>query len=216
MKCIFGDCKVVMDPPIVTVVIHDLKHGSAVGYYCSYDHALQDSSATLEYMKENDKLDGAPGEFKRDQLFVQNPDAFEPGTVIDVGVEVSAAQPPYNFKTYTKNKQTAQALRQSLAGRISGDWALRDEVWSTSETEELTELASGFKLPYTKYEIKLDGTDFWVMVGYNDEYIWVNVPDANYNLKIRADQFNNSTPNAIVQHIEVLAANAKKPATTLA
>lgn len=220
MKCTYSDeCTTEMDPPKITVVIHDLENGTAVGYYDTHACAVADVTATLQYLRDNSKLDDAPGAFSRDAVFLENPDAHEPGTVIDVGLEVETPQPPYNVKKYRKAVTVAEQVSQVIERAANDVWSMRGQVWSL-ETEEnvLADTSGGFKVPYTKRTFSLGGRDFQMEIGHNDQDVWLRFNGSDeWNLKIDPETFSRSNHGTyITQHVEVLASNAQVQAPAAA
>lgn len=213
MKCTYSDeCTTEMDPPKITVVIHDLENGTAVGYYDTHECALKDVTGTLEHLRDNAKLEGAPAAFSRDPLFVENPGAHEAGTVIDVGLEVESPQPPYNAKKYRKAVTVADQISQTILNQANSVWSMRGQTWNL-ETEEgvYAETSNGFKVPYTKCTYALEGRDFQFEIGHDDDKVWLRFNgNDEWNLKIDPDTFSRSShSNYITQHVEVLASNSR-------
>lgn len=218
MKCTYSECNsnTEMDPPKIMVTIHDFEKGTGIGYYDRHECALADVKATLEFMTENPKIEGAPGAFDKEPVFVENAVEHDPGTVIDVGLEINSPQPRYDAKKYQKAGQTAEYISSAILETAEGVWRMRDQVWSLETTENvLSETDNGFKIPYTRRTYTLEGTDFVAEIGYNDTAVWVKFPnlDEAWNLNVDPDKFNRRNHNQwIIQHVEVLVSNANQVA----
>lgn len=212
MKCTFCDSEIEMDPPKLMVTIHDLENGTGIGYYDKHECALADSKATLEYMRDNSKLDGAPGAFSREAVFLEKAPEFEPGTVIDVGIEVTTPQPRYNIKGYRRAVAASQQVTDAITREAEDRWNHNDQTWTLVPTEgELWELESGFKVPYIKRVFTLEGTDFVAVIEHDDTFVWIKFPGLSdeFTLKLDPERYSRSNHNSwITQQIEVLASNA--------
>ncbi len=184
-----------MDPPKLTVTIHDLDSGFNVGYYCQFKCAIAEIPVVLETLAETGDVANLPDAFAtiREPVLEMEPVVWAPGTKIEPGL--TGKTPPYNQRSYAAAEKLAKDIFDNLY-IATEHWKIQEQDygWETNKhTQELkfTPTKLGFEIPYRERVLEFVNHDFSFTVGYSDTEIWITFPEnvGEYNLTIDPLQF---------------------------
>lgn len=222
-----NNCKAEMDPPAVTVVIHDLEQGSAIGYYCKRECALADAQSTFQQMIDGGAMAEAPGEFStiREPSLVMEPPDWPKGTEINVGLEMGqrGTQPPYNHRGYQMAQNAYATLTQALVYKAT-EWNMEAEAegrtpeqgqaWMWMFTDDRVETPQGFLLPHRLMVLTSADRDFEVKIGHDDAKVWLTFPQEGYNLRAEPRLVDGENQSFIFNHVRVQWENSPERGAT--
>jgi hypothetical protein len=226
MKGTCGKCTANMDPPLMSVVVTHLEHGSVMGYYCKAECMLEDTTLAIRHLIETNSLDDIPNEYLAEgmePLLIEDTGSFDASKVIDIETLSGSRNPYYNARLYKRAHDAWTGICHFFdMARMTGVTDVTDEDGNVVDalmvvTKDWTKnIATGtvksernFLIPNHTATYKDGSSDMEFSLSYDDRHIFMTFPEGAYDVVINVTEYSTGIHQHLMGYVGLVRENIK-------